>query len=178
MLFAFEHSERRIKSFQGHPKQNQHLPKPWPVTRGRQCQMHPTSWLWLCLPLCCMGWQVQFNRTQALKWVAEIHLTFRDLVVFSQTHVLEVSMLWFSKTQRYNNEHHCTHCLMRTQSWENGELSGSLDYQSEITEGHMKTFGGQGWAGNTTCLRLHIPNGSQVGSIVIVFPNEGKYDYM
>lgn len=117
MLFASEHPEKRIKSFQGRPKQNQHLPKPWPVTSGKQCQMHPTSWLWLCLPLCCKEWQVQFSRTQALKWVAEIHLTFRDLAIFSQTRVLEVSMLWFSKTQRYNNEYRCAHCLRRTQ-WE------------------------------------------------------------
>lgn len=117
MLLASEHPEKRIKSFQGRPKQNQHLPKPWPVTSGRQCQTHPTSWLWLCLPLCCVDWQVQFSRTQALKRVAEIHLTFRDLAIFSQTRVLDVSTLWFSKTKRYNNEYHCAHCLMRTQ-WE------------------------------------------------------------
>lgn len=61
---------------------------------------------------------------------------------------------------------------------ENGELLGGPGYPAEMTEGYRKNFGCQGWARNAVCLGFCIPNRSQVGSIVIVSPNEDKYDYI
>lgn len=97
---AFGHFENRIKCIQGHLKQKQHLPKPWPMAGKLSCQTHPTSW-----PRPSMEWKVQFNRKAALKWVFEIHIKFRGLADSSCTHVLEVSMLLFCKTQRNDNKH-------------------------------------------------------------------------
>lgn len=144
------HFEKRIRCIQGHPKQNQNLPKPWPLVGQLLCQTYPICWLPPWLPLPSMEQKVQFNRKAALKWVLKV----RGLVVFGQTHIWEVSILLFSKTKRHNNK--CLHLLPGEnpkwggwgEEWvRRARLPGESDRRSQHIVGVIR------WAGVTTWLK-------------------------